>query len=94
MTKEKRHAFALSRLEAVEKYKLDGIDIDREYPYDGSADIDYSSKDKENYTYLFEELREVKKQTNSTVIIKVRLIFKDGFLSKLFPSFKYFDPLL
>lgn len=59
MTKEKRHAFALSCLEAVEKYKLDGIDIDWEYPCDGSADIDYSPKDKENYTYLFEELREV-----------------------------------
>lgn len=58
-TKEGRVAFAKSCLEAVEKYNLDGIDIDWEYPCDGSADIDYSPEDKENYTYLFEDLREV-----------------------------------
>ena len=59
MTKEGRHAFALSCLEVVEKYNLDGIDIDWEYPCDNSAGIDSSPKDKENYTYLLKELRDV-----------------------------------
>ncbi|MBO5252407.1 MAG: chitinase [Clostridia bacterium] len=58
MTEEGRKAFAASCLEAVEKYGLDGIDIDWEYPCDNSAGIDSDPRDKENYTLLFKALRE------------------------------------
>lgn len=58
MTEEGRKAFAASCLEAVEQYGLDGIDIDWEYPCDNSAGIDSDPRDKENYTLLFEALRE------------------------------------
>lgn len=57
MTAAGREAFAASCLEAVNKYDLDGIDIDWEYPCSDAAGIDYDPRDKENYTYLFEALR-------------------------------------
>lgn len=58
MTEEGRRAFAQSCLEAVEKYKLDGIDIDWEYPCSDLAEIDCDPRDKENFTLLFKALRD------------------------------------
>ena len=57
LTQEGREAFAKSCLDVVEEFNLDGIDIDWEYPCDNSAGIDSDPRDKENYTYLFMELR-------------------------------------
>ena len=57
LTQEGREAFAKSCLDIVEEFNLDGIDIDWEYPCDNSAGIDSDPRDKENYTYLFMELR-------------------------------------
>lgn len=59
MTGEGRRAFALSCLEAVEKYNLDGIDIDWEYPCSDQAGIDADPRDRENFTLLLGELRKV-----------------------------------
>ena len=53
-----REAFAASCLREVERYGLDGIDIDWEYPCDGSAEIDYDPSDKQNFTYLLQALRD------------------------------------
>lgn len=58
-TDEGRKKFSDSALEIVNKYGLDGIDIDWEYPVNGGwGVIDSKPEDKENYTLLLKELRE------------------------------------
>ncbi len=57
-TAEGRRSFALSCAEAVEKYGLDGIDIDWEYPCSDQAGIGASPDDRESYTLLLKDLRE------------------------------------
>lgn len=57
MTEAGRKAFAQSCREAVEKYCLDGIDIDWEYPCSDQAGIDADPRDRENFTLLLKELR-------------------------------------
>lgn len=57
MTAAGREAFARSCMEVVEKYDLDGIDIDWEYPCSDQAEIDCDPADKENFTLLLRELR-------------------------------------
>ena len=58
MTEEGRRNFAKSCLDAVEKYNLDGIDIDWEYPCSDAAGIGADPRDKENFTALLATLRE------------------------------------
>ena len=58
MTAEGREAFAKSCLDAVNKYGLDGIDIDWEYPCSDAAGIGCSPADKENFTHLLQALRD------------------------------------
>lgn len=60
-TQEGRQKFALSCSKYVEDMSLDGIDIDWEYPCIDWAGIDADKSDKQNYTYLLEELRKVLK---------------------------------
>lgn len=54
---ELRLAFAEDCRKVVRKYKLDGIDIDWEYPGVGTAGISFSEKDTENYTLLMRDIR-------------------------------------
>lgn len=56
---ELREKFCESCLKAVEQYRLDGIDIDWEYPSSSSAGISSSDEDTENFTLLIRDLREV-----------------------------------
>ncbi len=49
--------FAASCADAVEKYGLDGIDLDWEYPTIDSAGIDADPSDKRNFTKLLTYLR-------------------------------------
>ena len=58
MTEKGRRNFAKSCLDAVEKYNLDGIDIDWEYPCNDAAGIGADPRDKENFTALLATLRE------------------------------------
>ena len=58
MTEAGRRAFAVSCREAVEKYGLDGIDIDWEYPCSADAGIDADPADRENFTHLLQALRD------------------------------------
>ena len=58
MTQAGRDAFSASCLEAVERYHLDGIDIDWEYPCSSQADIASDPKDRENFTLLLQALRD------------------------------------
>jgi chitinase len=53
-----RRAFAASAVAIIRQYKLDGIDIDWEYPgLNGDGTI-YRDVDKQNYTLLFQLLRQ------------------------------------
>ncbi|MCQ2498670.1 MAG: glycoside hydrolase family 18 protein [Lachnospiraceae bacterium] len=52
-----RRAFANSCLSFIDEYKLDGLDIDWEYPGIDWAGIDASGEDKNNFTLLMKELR-------------------------------------
>jgi chitinase len=53
-----RQAFAASAVSLVRQYNLDGIDIDWEYPtMKGDSNI-YRDVDKQNYTLMFQALRE------------------------------------
>ena len=54
-----RMKFAQNCLAAVNKYGLDGIDIDWEYPTSSSAGISSSPLDMNNFTLLMKDLREV-----------------------------------
>jgi chitinase len=50
--------FALSAVDIVSKYNLDGIDIDWEYPGMIGDQQHIQAEDKQHYTNLFKELRE------------------------------------
>ena len=56
-TGEGRRLFAETSMELVERYGLDGIDIDWEYPCMSVAEIGADPADKENFTLLLQELR-------------------------------------
>lgn len=58
MTEAGRKKFAVSCLEAVETYHLDGIDIDWEYPCSDCAGIDADPRDRENFTLLLQAIRD------------------------------------
>ncbi len=58
MTGAGREAFAASCLKAVERFGLDGIDIDWEYPCSSQAGIASDPRDRENFTLLLKALRE------------------------------------
>ena len=57
-SKASRNIFANSCLDAINTYKLDGIDIDWEYPVSGACDlIKCRPQDKQNLTLLLQEIR-------------------------------------
>jgi len=53
-----RKTFARNCRQTVERFGLDGIDIDWEYPTNGHAGIGYSVYDIRNFTLLMRDLRE------------------------------------
>jgi len=58
LTDSSRAIFAKSSVDIIKKYKLDGVDIDWEYPAmpgeDGNV---FRPEDKENFTLMFEAIR-------------------------------------
>lgn len=56
-TAEGRAAFIESVMEFVDEHKLDGVDMDWEYPVSG-GEIAHHDSDKDNFTLLMKELRE------------------------------------
>lgn len=52
-----RERFAGTAVKLVDRYGLDGLDIDWEYPCIGISGIASSGADKENFTHLIRELR-------------------------------------
>ena len=57
-TAEGRKKFVQSTIAMIEKYQLDGIDIDWEYPALDWAEIDAREIDTQTFTLLMKELRE------------------------------------
>lgn len=57
LTDSLRKGFAVSAVEIIRKYKLDGVDIDWEYPgMPGEEGNVYRAEDKQNFTLMFEAL--------------------------------------
>ncbi|MCD9088506.1 glycoside hydrolase family 18 protein [Stenotrophomonas sp. SY1] len=52
-----RTRFIDSSVALMHQFKLDGLDIDWEYPTLGDADISHSPDDRQNFTVLLEQLR-------------------------------------
>lgn len=57
-TAENRAKFAYDCLRIVNEFKLDGIDIDWEYPTSNMAKISASPDDTDNYTLMMKAIRE------------------------------------
>ena len=57
LTPESRALFAGSAIELMQKYKLDGIDLDWEYPGQIGEDNGFRPEDKQNFTLLLQEIR-------------------------------------
>lgn len=59
LTDSSRLVFAKSSVAIIKKYKLDGVDIDWEYPgMAGEEDNVFRPEDKQNYTLMFKAIRE------------------------------------
>lgn len=59
LTPKSRYDFAREAKKWVDKYGLDGIDIDWEYPGSSAAGIKSRPEDRENFTLLLQALRDV-----------------------------------
>lgn len=58
LTDSLRKGFAQSAVDIIRKYKLDGVDIDWEYPgMPGEQGNVYRPEDKQNFTLMFEAIR-------------------------------------
>lgn len=75
MTKNGREMFSKTSCEIVEKWDLDGIDIDWEYPCSDQAGIAYDEADKVNFTSLLQQLRDdltaLSAKTNKTYLLTI-----------------------
>jgi chitinase len=58
LTKQSRSLFIESAIKFVDKYNLDGLDIDWEYPGMTGNNNRFRPEDKQNYTLLLKELRQ------------------------------------
>ena len=67
LTQNSRRKFAQTGAAIVERYNLDGIDIDWEYPGMRGEDNVFRTEDKENFTLMFKAIREeLDKMTTKT----------------------------
>lgn len=57
-TEETRKAFIHNAMNIVREYKIDGLDIDWEYPGSSAAKISSSHNDKSNFNKLIKQLRD------------------------------------
>ena len=58
LTPESRELFANSAIELIKKHRLDGVDLDWEYPGLPGAGNKHRTEDKENFTAILKLLRE------------------------------------
>ena len=67
LTKQSRSMFIDSVVAFIEKYNLDGLDIDWEYPDQVGAGNHFRAEDKQNYTEMLKELRQRFNQEQKTL---------------------------
>ena len=87
LTDSLRKVFAISAVEIIRKYKLDGVDIDWEYPgMQGEQGNVYRPEDKENFTLMFaairKELNALEKETGKKKLLTTATGGFPSFLSK------------
>ncbi|NPA37034.1 MAG: glycoside hydrolase family 18 protein [Chlorobi bacterium] len=68
-TKKSRSIFIKSVLNFLNNYDLDGIDIDWEYPGLPGIGNPYKPEDKENFTFLMQELRNEMDKTGKDYVL-------------------------
>jgi len=68
-TPENREKFVKSAIRFIEEYKLDGLDIDWEYPGMLGNNNPYLPEDRENFTSLMRELREAMDATGKNLML-------------------------
>ena len=79
LTPKSRYDFAREVLKLINKYDLDGIDIDWEYPATSASGITAREEDKENFTLLLTAIRDV---IGDDKWLSVAGIATDDYLSK------------
>jgi chitinase len=85
LTKQSRAVFIASVVEYVRNHRLDGLDIDWEYPGLPGAESHFRTEDKQNYTLLLKELRvrfnRLEKELNRRLYVTVATGASQEFLS-------------
>jgi chitinase len=71
LTRKSRNLFIESAVEFVQKYSLDGLDTDWEYPGMPGNNNRFRADDKQNYTLLLKELRKRfdRRETSRTSLV-------------------------
>lgn len=85
-TAENRKKFARDCLRVVDEFKLDGIDIDWEYPTSNAAKISSSPDDTQSYTLLMQEIR--------NQISKSKLLTLASVADAKYIDFKAIEPIV
>lgn len=85
-TAENRKKFARDCFRVVNEFKLDGIDIDWEYPTSDAAKISSSPDDTQNYTLLMQEIR--------NQISKSKLLTLASVADAKYIDFKAIEPIV
>lgn len=78
LTAQSRKAFIDSVVAFIEKYNLDGLDIDWEYPGQIGAGNHFRPEDKQNYTAVLKELRRRFDQEEKTLHRRLYLSIATG----------------
>lgn len=92
-----RKAFARSAIAFVEKYKLDGVDIDWEFPGLPGAGNVHRPEDKQNFTLLLkafkEELNDAEKRIKKKLILTIAADCSRDFLdhTEMYKAQAYLD---
>ncbi len=81
-----RHQFALDCQRVIKEFKLDGVDIDWEYPTSIAGGISASPEDTENFTLLMIDIREA--------IGKDKLLTLASVSTARYVDFKAIDPFI
>lgn len=68
-TADNRKVFVESVIKFIEEYKLDGLDMDWEYPGMYGAGNPFRPEDRENFTYLMKELRKAMDATGKKLVL-------------------------
>jgi chitinase len=81
LSRQSRRVFIESVVEFVERYQLDGLDIDWEYPGMVGAGNTFRPEDKQNYTLLLKELRQQFKRQEKKLHRQLFITIATGALS-------------